>query len=157
MLIHHNRYIGAKALIVVALLSLVACATAPTQEMSDARQAVQAAKEAGARQHVPELLKSAEQQLEQAGVGLHQHDYRTARKEALAARTHAFDAQEMALALAAAVKAADQARAIGVLSAETDVLLQQARQAASEGDVQVTVRLANEARNMAEQDLRLAK
>lgn len=152
-----NRVRGCKAVLLLAFMSLAACAMAPTQEMSDARQAVQAAQEAGAELHAPVLLQSAEQQLEQAGNGLHERDYRAARRGALAARNHAMDAQEMALALSAAVNVADEAREQGVLSSETSTLLQQAQQAASAGDVQLTVRLANEARDMAAQDLRLAK
>ena len=43
---------------------LVACATSPpVQEMSDARQAIAAAREAGAQQYAPEELAEAEQLL----------------------------------------------------------------------------------------------
>jgi len=139
------------------LIVLAACAAAPTQEMSDARQAVKAAQEAGAVLHAPELLKAAEDQLDRAGTELHRHDYRSAKQGAVAAKSNAFDAQEMALAIGAAAAAVEQASAAGVLSAETNELLQQSRLAASNGDVQLAVRLANEARNMAEQDMRLAK
>ena len=62
----------------------------------------------------------------------------------------------MALAIGAAVKSVDEARERGGLSAEANVLLKRAKHAASNGDVQVAVRLANEARNIADQDLRLA-
>lgn len=138
------------------LILLAACAAAPTQEMSDARQAVRAAREAGAAEHAPDVLNNAEQQLDLAGERLHEHDYRQARKEAVAAKAEAFDAQEMALAIGAAVNSANKARDKGVLSVEADVLLKRAREAASHGDVQLAVRLANEAKNIADQDLRLA-
>jgi hypothetical protein len=137
------------------LLLLAACAAAPTQEMSDARQAVRAAREAGAEQHAPDVLKNAEQQLDRAGVRLHEHAYREARKEAVAARTQAFNAQEMSLAIGAAADIVARAREKGVLSAEAEVLLKQAQEAASKGNVQTAVRLANEAKNIANQDLRL--
>jgi len=145
-----------KAVTAAIVLMLTACATAPTQEMSDARQAVRAAQEAGAQLHAPDVLNNAEQQLDHAGEQLHKHDYRQARKDAVAAREQAFDAQEMALAIGAAVNSVEKARDKGVLSAEADVLLKRAKEAASHGDVQVAVRLANEARNIADQDLRIA-
>jgi len=145
-----------RAVPAMLLLLLSACAAAPTQEMSDARQAVRAAQEAGADLHAPDVLKNAEQQLDSAGVRLHEHAYSQARKKALAAKKQAFFAQEMALAIGAAVKSVDEARERGVLSAEANVLLKRAKHAASNGDVQVAVRLANEARNIADQDLRLA-
>lgn len=145
-----------QALIASLVLMLTACATAPTQEMSDARQAVRAAQEAGAELHAPDVLSNAEQQLDRAGERLHEHNYRQARKKAVAAREQAFDAQEIALAIGAAVNSVEKARQKGVLSAEADVLLKRAKEAASHGDVQVAVRLANEARNIADQDLRIA-
>jgi len=145
-----------KAAATAIVLMLAACAAAPTQEMSDARQAVRAAMDAGAELHAPDVLNNAEQQLDRAGERLHEHEYSQARKEAVAAKEQAFDAQEMALAIGAAVISVDKARQKGVLSAEADVLLKRAKEAASHGDVQVAVRLANEAKNIADQDLRLA-
>jgi len=146
-----------KALIITLLLLFVGCAVAPTQEMSDARQAVRAAQDAGANRHAPETLKDAEKQLDRAGAELHNHDFREARKDAVAAKAYAINAQEMTLAIGSATKAVDKARELGVLSEETDQLLKRAQLAASEGDVQMAVRLANEARNLADQDLRLEK
>src|SRR5262245_55068780 len=51
-------------LAVLAALWLTGCATAPTQEMSDARQSVQAAHEAGARDYAAHNLKVAVDYLE---------------------------------------------------------------------------------------------
>ena len=146
-----------KALIITLFLLLTGCAAAPTQEMSDARQAVRAAQDAGADQHAPETLKDAENNLDRAGAELNNRDFREARKDAVAAKTHAINAQEMTLAISSAVAAVDKALERGVLSLETDQLLKRAQLAASEGDVQMAVRLANEARNLADQDLRLEK
>ena len=134
---------------------LAGCAAAPTQEMSDARQAVRAARDAGADKHVPEILQNAESKLDSAGAELHKREFRQARKDALAAKTSAINAQELAHAIGSAAAAADRARQRGVLSAESEQLLARARQVASEGDVQTAVRLANEAKSLAEQDLRL--
>jgi len=123
--------------------------------MSDARQAVRAAHEAGAQQHAPETLQEAEEQLDRAGAELHKHAFREARKDAEAAKANAISAQDMALAIGSATTVVDKARKHGVLSDETDKILKQAQLAAGEGDVLLAVRLANEARSLAEQDLRL--
>jgi len=141
--------------VVLSLLLLSACASAPTQEMSDARQAVRAAHDAGADQHAPVTLQEAESKLDSAGTELHMHNYRQARKSALAAKVSAINAQDMAYAIGSAAAAVDKARQHGVLSAEAEQLLNKARRVASQGDVQTAVRLANEAKNLAEQDLRL--
>lgn len=79
------------------LMLLAGCATAPVQEMSDARQALQAAQQVGAQQHAPQdyarakaLMQSAEDQL---GVG----GYQAARKLAEQAKSVAQQARDKAL------------------------------------------------------------
>lgn len=144
-----------KTLVIVSLLLLGGCASAPTQEMSDARQAVRAAHDVGAEQHAPESLQNAERQLDKAGAELHQRDFREARKDAVAAKTNAINAQDMAHAIGSAVAAVDKAREHGVLSNEAGQLLKKAQMAATVGDVLMAVRFANQSRNLAEQDLRV--
>lgn len=141
-------------LILLSCLWLLACATAPMQEMSDARQAVQAAHDAGAGRHAPEVLKQAERQLNQAGEEIQTRQFRRARKDAVAAKSNAIQAQEMAHAIGAAKAVVEKAAGLGILSAEAELLLTQAKQAATTGDVQTAIRLANEAKHQAEQDLR---
>jgi uncharacterized protein YcfL len=77
----------------VALL-LTACASAPVQEMSDARQAIQAAKEAGADINADQNLSNAESHLQEAQQALAVGEYKTARDSALAAREEALQAQK---------------------------------------------------------------
>jgi hypothetical protein len=72
------------------------CAGAPVQEMSNARQAVRAAEKAGAAQLAPELMGEARQALRNAESHLRQGEYRTAREEAVLARTKAAEARRMA-------------------------------------------------------------
>ena len=72
------------------------CVTAPVQEMSDARQAVRAAEQAGARQHAPELLAEAERVLASAKSHLYKGEYRLARDEAVRARDKAMEARRVA-------------------------------------------------------------
>ncbi len=82
---------------VVATLSLVsACETAPpVQEMSDARQAIAVAREAGAEDYAAEELLAAEQFLESAEQKLNDHLYAEARRDALEAKERALDARRI--------------------------------------------------------------
>lgn len=75
---------------------LVACASAPVQEMSDARQAIQAAHAAGAERVAQETLLSARSLLEKAERELESGHYREARRNALGARAKAVLAREQA-------------------------------------------------------------
>lgn len=80
--------------LIFIVVGLVACATtAPVQEMSDARQAVHAARDARAHMHEPALLEAAELFLEQASEALAAGDYDQARTHALAAKRAAIDAR----------------------------------------------------------------
>ena len=77
--------------------ALAACATAPpVQEMSDARQAIAAAREAGAEEFAAGQLRDAEARLEAAEAYLSDGDssgfWSLARRDALAAKEIAFDA-----------------------------------------------------------------
>ena len=64
----------------------------PVQEMSDARQAITAAREAGADEHATESLLAAEESLESAEKYLSSRNYGVARREAIEAKTKAIDA-----------------------------------------------------------------
>lgn len=78
----------------VALFSvLVACSSAPIQEMSDARQAVQAAKKSGINADNSQLLKLAEDRLKSAELKLKRHWYQSAREDAVLARDVAVKAR----------------------------------------------------------------
>jgi predicted S18 family serine protease len=75
-----------------AVLFMAGCANAPVQEMSNARQAIRAARDAGATQAAPETLADAETLLSQAETSLNHHEFRMARHYAVTARTRAVDA-----------------------------------------------------------------
>ncbi len=76
-----------------ALLVASGCQTAmPVQEMSDARQAIMAAKEAGAEQHAADDLKAAQGLLQSAEENLTTRNYAVARRDAVEAKTRAIDA-----------------------------------------------------------------
>ena len=75
---------------------LAGCAGAPLQEMSNARQAVKAAEQAGASKAAPDLLAEANVLLKSAREHLYEGNYRDARDEAELARTKAVEARRVA-------------------------------------------------------------
>lgn len=83
---------------IFAILALSGCAvSAPVQEMSNARQTIQAARDVGAEQHAPELLNIAEKLLDKAAVKLERGEYSGARDFALEAQEQAMLARQRAL------------------------------------------------------------
>lgn len=76
------------------LLIAAGCETAPpVQEMSDARQAIAVAREAGAESLAAEDLFAAERYLENAEQKLSDEQYAEARRAALQAKSKALDAR----------------------------------------------------------------
>ena len=85
--------------IAVALLLLAAgCETMPVQEMSDARQAIMAARDAGAETHAADKLEAAEDSLQSAEKYLNSRNYGIARSAALEAKSQAIDALRLSVA-----------------------------------------------------------
>jgi hypothetical protein len=74
------------------MLLMAGCAAPPVQEMSDARQAIRAAREAGAAKDSPQQLAAAEALLSQAESSLSSRQFRTAKRYAIDAKTKAVDA-----------------------------------------------------------------
>ena len=91
------------SLVVALLCGLLAagCAGAPAQQMSDARQAIRAAEQAGAGQHAPALLAEAQQLVERARLNLENGEYRQARDDADLARAKAMEARRLSEAATA--------------------------------------------------------
>jgi PBP1b-binding outer membrane lipoprotein LpoB len=75
--------------IILAVLLSSCGATAPVQEMSDARQAIAAAKEAGAEEKAAEDLRAAEAFLDSAERNLSERAYGSARRDATLAKEKA--------------------------------------------------------------------
>jgi uncharacterized lipoprotein len=75
------------ALLIIA--GLAGCQSAPVQEMSDARQAIEAARIAGAEQRAPADLEAAQADIATAERQLEAQEYSRARDAALAAKRHA--------------------------------------------------------------------
>ena len=79
-----------KRLTLLACLSpLVGCKGAPVQEMSDARQAIAAARAAGAAEHAPQDLSAAQAAIAKAEENLHQAHFSRARMAAEEAKRRA--------------------------------------------------------------------
>ncbi len=77
----------------IACCGLFACETAPpVQEMSDARQAIAVAKEAGAADHAASQLQAAEDFLASAEKKLSERAFHQARSDANQAKSKALDA-----------------------------------------------------------------
>jgi len=73
----------------VGIACLAGCGGAPVQEMSDARQAIAAARVAGAAERAPADLGAAQAALERAEQHLQAQEYTRARSAALEAKRHA--------------------------------------------------------------------
>jgi hypothetical protein len=84
------------ALLAAWLLS--GCASAPVQEMSDARQAIRAAQEAGAEQTAAAPLSEAQIALNRAEANLNKRFFRAARRNAEEAHRKAVEAMNAARA-----------------------------------------------------------
>ncbi len=83
------------ALLATSLMA-IACETAPpVQEMSDARQAIAVAREAGAEALASEELFAAEQYLESAEQKLNDQKYADARHDAIQAKSKALTARQL--------------------------------------------------------------
>ncbi|MFI4921660.1 MAG: DUF4398 domain-containing protein [Gammaproteobacteria bacterium] len=89
-------HIAAHALRLLAVASaavvLFACAGAPVQEMSNARQSLAAAQQAQADKSAPVDMESARHYLDAAQAALDAGDYSTAREDALKAQQAALKA-----------------------------------------------------------------
>lgn len=82
-----------RVLLYATFLVAAACQTAPpVQEMSDARQAIMAAREAGAAEKAADDLNAAEEHEQAAKDLLSQKAYIRARRQAILARSRALDA-----------------------------------------------------------------
>jgi hypothetical protein len=80
----------------LGVFCLAACSAAPVQEMSEARQAIEAARVAGAEKHAPDQYDRARSLLETAQSMLNERHFRKARENAALARDEAIQARELA-------------------------------------------------------------
>ncbi len=82
-----------RTFLLLAICIFAACETAPpVQEMSDARQAIEVAREAGAEKFAAIHLRAAENYLASAEKKLTERAFNQARRDALQAKMKALDA-----------------------------------------------------------------
>ena len=90
----HGTLFSTVLLLAATLILASACESAPpVQEMSDARQAIAVAREAGAEDYAAEELLEAERYLKSAEQKLSAEQYGDARRDALQAKARALDAR----------------------------------------------------------------
>jgi hypothetical protein len=128
---------------------LSACAGVPSQEMSDARRAVDAARESDAGRHAPQMMEQASQSLGRASIALRAGDYDKARRLALSARDSAITARTVGDAVADAEGAIATARAAGRPVDGAREILDLALDAAREGNTDRALEMANRASELA--------
>jgi nucleoid-associated protein YgaU len=133
---------------------MMGCASAPMQEMSDARQALQAARAAGAPMHAPVPYGNAEDQLSKAERELQGRKYKSARNDATNAKQAAVKARNMALSISQAKETVEQAEQIGALSDETRGLMTKAESAAAAGNEEDVATYSQQAKQEAQNDIK---
>jgi hypothetical protein len=84
------------AMALCMLVMVAGCANAPVQDMSDARQAVEAAVHSGAATAAPDKMTAAQTALKLAERLLRDHQFTAARHYARDARAKAMEAQAIA-------------------------------------------------------------
>lgn len=137
---YYYAWLNGIAIIWLIYLS-VGCAGIPTQEMSDARQALKAAYKANADYHVPQNLAQSESALQQAELALSEGQFTLARQRAMAAKEFAIKAYDMATAIER-VRIIWQEIAFLSHEHNMDELFNQAKQFAKQGDVHQTLHFA---------------
>jgi hypothetical protein len=85
-----------KYVVPLYIILLTGCSSAPVQEMSDARQALDAARLVEADRHAPKLMLRAKTSLLNAEKALEQGEWKKARKSAIEARIEAIAARSQA-------------------------------------------------------------
>jgi hypothetical protein len=129
---------------------LAACATAPTQEMSDARQSVRVAQDVGAEELGVRNLRTARDHLQRAERELELRYFASAREDAQLAKSEAIKAHNVSLALKAARRAVDNSSQPAEIVEEAKGLLAAAMEAAGQGREKKAMQLAEDARRKAE-------
>jgi len=142
---------------IFAIISILfGCTEIPTQEMSDARLAIKAARDAKADKIVPSDVANAEQSLMRAEQELIAGQMKKARYDAIIAKLYALDAHSIAVAIERARAIWQEVALIGNHSILPSPLLKQAEISAQGDNVSDTLSLANDAFDQGEQALNQA-
>ncbi|OUD13853.1 DUF4398 domain-containing protein [Thioflexithrix psekupsensis] len=137
------------------IFTLAGCTTLlPTQEMSDARQALQAAQLVQAEKYAHQQVQMATFKLSHAELNFSAGNVQSAREHALSAKEAAIAAHTMAVALVRAENVLHTLHHYDTQAAEAlKATLEQARHAAETGDVRSTLFYADDTYRAAKQRL----
>jgi hypothetical protein len=124
----------------------IGCAKIPTQEMSDARQAIKAAHEAKAELYVPEKLLESEQKLFDAESNLESGLIDEARRNAVFAKDSALQARNIASAIDHAETIWRAISAIDYKVNSFPVILNKAKEIIKQGKIEQALMLIEETR-----------
>ncbi len=142
-------YLQKNRVMFILTLLIAGCTVAPMQEMSDARQAMQAARYVKANSITPPTWAKAKQQLTQAEQNLEAGEFKQARQAAILAKKQALNAYHVAIAIQRAKKLWQKLSLITNNMGQT--LLEKAQFAALEGKVDKAISLAEEAYRQAKE------
>ena len=123
----------------------VGCAYVPMQEMSDARQAIQAAHYIAADSYVPTTLAIATQNLTEAEQNLEIGKFVQAQQSAIIARDQAVSAYKMTRAIKRVQKVWQEITLLGYSTSTLSPLLEKAQLAARQNHFEKTIAFAQEA------------
>ena len=140
-----SRLWRATAVVMGFCLMLSACVSVPSQEMSDARRALDSAEQAGARTVLPDAMGRASAALDSASRALRAGQYDDARGLARAARDEAIAARMLATRLQQIKAAIAAARTEGRAWQDAEQLLQRALQMSRAGDSDGALSVADKA------------
>lgn len=84
---------------IIILIMIIGCTTIPTQEMSDARQALNAANHVNAKYYAPNKWLQAQKNLKQAEKYLINNQFPQARSQANLVKKQAVSAYNMAVSI----------------------------------------------------------
>lgn len=82
---------------IIILIMIIGCTTIPTQEMSDARQALNAANHVNAKYYAPTQWQQAQNNLKQAEKYLRNNQFQQARRHAFLVKQQAVSAYNLAI------------------------------------------------------------
>jgi hypothetical protein len=139
----------------LTIFTLAGCTTLlPTQEMSDARQALQAAQLVQADKYAHQQVQTAAFKLSHAELNFSAGNAQSAREHALAAKEAAIAAHTMAVAVVRAENVLHTLHHYDAQAAQAlHATLEQARRAAETGDVRSTLFYADDTYREAKQRL----
>jgi hypothetical protein len=151
-----RRVYQSLSLNVLIITVIVGCGGVPTQEMSDARQAIKAARDVEAEHYVPSFWAKVKKDLKQAEQHLEIGQFKLARSVAILAKKQAVQAYNMATAFHHAQKVWQAITIMNYPAPKVSALLEKAQLAAAQGNVEKTIAFAKAAYNHGESALNQA-